>query len=109
MAQFCVAQVACGNTEQAEALAEQLVRQQYAACVNIIPNIKSFYLWEGRLEKSDELLLIIKTRHDLIDDLVAFIQKEHGYDTPEIIILPIQGGSKDYLNWLDKSMDRIPS
>ncbi len=109
MTQFCVVQVTCGNTEQAEALAEQLVRQQYAACVNIIPNIKSYYLWEGRLEKSDEILLIIKTRQNLIDDLVVFVKKEHGYDMPEIIALPIQGGSKDYLNWLDKGMDRISS
>lgn len=95
--------VSCGNQEEAETIAERIVTERLAACVNIIGAghpVKSFYLWEGNLQKDSELLLLIKTKPDLLSKLQERILALHSYTTPELIALPVAGGSNAYLTWV---------
>lgn len=84
----------------AETLAESLVSAKMAACVNIVPNVSSVYRWQEKIEKSDELLLIVKTRRGLVRDLIEHVRKNHPYEVPEIIAYPIEEGNEPYLHWL---------
>ncbi len=84
----------------AEKIAETLVREHLAACCNIVPHVTSIYFWEGRVQKDAEVLLIIKTSELKYEALEQRIKALHSYTVPEIIALPIENGSEEYLNWI---------
>ncbi len=90
----------CESAEQAEKLARALVEQRLAACVNIIPGMRSVYRWKGAIEDTGEFLLLIKSRRDLFDQMRLEIEKQHSYEVPEVIALPIVEGAENYLEWL---------
>lgn len=84
----------------AEKIAKALIDKRLGACVQIMGPFKSVYRWKGRIEKTLEWACVIKTRKMLYKKVEAAIRKIHPYDIPEIITVPITGGSKDYLKWL---------
>ena len=90
----------CASEEEAEKLARLLVGQRVAACVNVIPAIRSYYRWEGAIESAAECLLVIKSSRERFGELKAAIEKAHSYEVPEIIALPIVEGAGKYLAWL---------
>jgi periplasmic divalent cation tolerance protein len=92
------------NRETAEHIAETLVSEQLAACVNIIPGIVSVYRWKETIEKDEELLLLIKTTGNSYASLEQRIQALHPYELPEIIAVPIQTGQTDYIQWIENSL-----
>lgn len=94
-----VALVAC-PVEQADRLAGLLVEQQHAACVNIVPAVRSVYVWDGAVQRDDEALLVIKTTVDRVGPIDAVLAEHHPYDVYELITLPITSGNADYLAWL---------
>lgn len=98
---------ACGSAEEAERVARHLVEKRVAACVNIVPSAHSFYWWEGQLENAQEHLLIAKTRGDRLAAFEAELKSVHSYQTPEMIALPIEHGSAEYLAWIDHELDMI--
>jgi periplasmic divalent cation tolerance protein len=83
----------------AQKLARGLVEERLAACVNAIPGVKSFYRWQGKLQADTEIQLIIKTRSERFDELAAWISTNHPYEVPEIIAIPADRVSNDYLAW----------
>ena len=85
---------------EAEGIADALVGDRKAACVNVVPQVCSKFWWQGRIDSAEEALLVIKTRADLLDELIALVKRNHSYEVPEIVALPIIGGSQDYLDWL---------
>ena len=92
------------SVEVGQKIADTLVDQGLAACVNIISPINSIYLWQGKKQSEEESLLIVKTTQDLfLKKLVPAVQEIHPYDVPEIIALPIVFGSENYLDWIDES------
>ena len=93
------------NIEEAENLAERIVTAKLAACVQILPAMKSVYIWEGKISKDAENLLLIKTLEAKFDELEKFIQTNHSYDVPEIVAIPAEKVSKNYLNWLNESLN----
>lgn len=84
----------------AERLAEHLVSTRLAACVNIVSGITSVYRWEGKVQKDDEVLMVVKSRPERWGEIEEAMEKEHPYDTPEVIHLAIADGSEKYLKWL---------
>ncbi len=93
--------VTAGSHEEAEVIADVLLEQYKAACVNIIPAVDSHFRWEEKLETGQEALLIIKTRASLVEEVTNLVKTVHSYDVPEVIALPIIGGNPEYLAWID--------
>jgi periplasmic divalent cation tolerance protein len=98
----CVVYVTAPAGDKAEAVAREVVKRRLAACVNIVPSVKSIYRWEGKMTEDNESLLIIKTKKSLLKKLINQVVLIHPYDVPEIIALPIIDGHKPYLDWLKK-------
>jgi periplasmic divalent cation tolerance protein len=98
-----VVYVTVPNEDEANRLSEALVNERLAACVNVIPRIRSVYRWEGRVQTDDELLLMIKTTGDRFPELEQRVLQLHSYGTPEVIALRIERGSSDYLGWLHEA------
>jgi periplasmic divalent cation tolerance protein len=92
--------VTTGSWEEAEAIGGSLVGERLAACVNIVPGITSIYRWQGEVQRDQEWLLVVKSRRDVLDELVNRVRELHSYDLPETIALPLVGGSAPYLAWL---------
>lgn len=93
------------NEDEGAAIARTLVQERLAACVNIIGPIRSIYRWQEKVEDEREVLLIAKTRKRLFASLLERVRELHSYTVPEIIALPIAGGSEDYLKWLGEATD----
>ena len=90
------------SNDEADKIADVLVSRRKAACVNIVPQVRSRFWWQGKIESEEEALLIVKTRSALLDEVIGLVKANHSYEVPEVIALPISGGSEDYLNWLDE-------
>ena len=90
----------CGSPEEADRIARALVSKRLAACVNILPGVKSIYRWKDGIEDATELLLVIKSSRALFDELRAEIEKVHSYEVAEVIAVQIVEGSEAYMEWL---------
>ena len=91
---------------EGEILAEQLVEARLAACVQIIPQITSVYVWEGKIEKETEQLLLIKTSEEKYAEVEDLIRKLHSYDVPEIVAIDPARVSQPYRNWLESTISK---
>ena len=96
--------VTCANKKQAKLISTKLVENRLAACVNVLDKIKSFFRWEGKIYRLDEVLLIIKSERKNLQRIIKLVKSMHSYDVPEIIALPIIGGYRPYLRWIDESV-----
>ena len=84
----------------AEAIGARLVEHGLAACVNIIPGLISIYVWQGERQRDAETAMIIKTRADLADAVIADVLRQHPYSNPALVVLPIIAGSVDFMAWI---------
>lgn len=95
----------CPDRDTARQLAEQLVGQHLAACVNIVPGLESIYTWQGKVERDNEVLLIIKTRQDRYAQVEETLLQHHPYELPEILRVSLTGGLRGYLHWIDNALE----
>lgn len=93
--------ITASNEKEAHNIADSLLKKKKAACVNILPGVNSLFRWEGKIESTQESVLLVKTKASLFCELEEVVKKTHSYEVPEIIALPIIAGSEDYLRWLD--------
>ena len=93
------------NQAEAETLAEKIVNARLAACVQVLPEMKSFYFWEDEVQKEPEHLLLIKTLPEKFEELEEFIQSNHSYTVPEIVALPAERVSASYLDWMKEYLN----
>lgn len=88
------------SDDHAARLARGLVDARLAACVNVVPNVRSYYRWQGAVQVDDEVQLVIKTAPARLSAVQAYLAQHHPYDVPEVLALPVSGGSPSYLAWL---------
>ncbi len=88
------------SVDAAMVVGRALVEERLAGCINILPDMTSIYVWEGKIEEASETVLIAKTIAGRAEDCVTFIRARHSYGVPAILVLPVIGGSADYLEWL---------
>ncbi len=100
MSEIRVVLITAPDAVCAETLSRALLDERLAACVNVVPGVRSFYRWEGAIREDSELLLLLKTRKDLADALAARVKELHPYELPEVLELPASGGSEAYLDWV---------
>ena len=104
--EFVVVLVTAGSAEEAAKIGRALVDERLAACANVLGPIRSIYRWQGAVEDATEHLLLLKARAADLAALEAEVRARHSYDVPEVLALPIRGGSAAYLAWLAESTDR---
>jgi len=100
----CLVLTTCPDAATAQLIADAVVEQGRAACVNIIPSLRSVYMWKGALERAEEQLLLIKTTQAVYPALEQAIRTLHPYELPEIIAVPLAAGLPDYLDWISASV-----
>ncbi len=88
------------DRRSADRLASALVRQKLAACVSVLGPVRSVYRWKGRVERAREMLLVVKTARSRCPALERFVRRNHPYEVPEVLCLPVTRGSSAYLSWL---------
>lgn len=96
--------VTASSKREARKIAQALIKQKAAACVNIIDKIESLFRWQGRLDSAKEALLIVKSTKDRLNRIITIVKANHSYQVPEIIAMPIIAGDKPYLRWIDESL-----
>lgn len=92
------------TVDEARRLGRVLVEEKLAACATVIPQVESIYHWHGQVEMSGEAMLLLKTETDKLGELQARLMALHTYDTPEFLVLPVEAGSAEYLDWLHRSI-----
>ena len=102
---YAVVLVTAPDLKTARALAKAALEARLVACANLVPRIESHYWWQGKLESSAEVLLVFKTTRSRLRALEKVIVANHPYDTPEFVVLPVTGGNKSYLDWVNQSCD----
>jgi periplasmic divalent cation tolerance protein len=103
MAEDILVLITASSGEEAATIAGALVSEHIAACVNILPGVRSIFFWEGGTQEARETLLICKTRQPLLEKLISRVKSLHSYAVPEVIAVPIIAGSRDYLDWVRES------
>lgn len=102
---FVVIFITAKDGGEAQRIARLLLEQKKAACVNIVPQVASSFWWQGRIDSAAESLLVVKTEARLLEDIIRLVKANHSYAIPEIIALPVIGGSQDYLDWIAGSLE----
>lgn len=95
-----------GTEEQAYLIAREIVARRQAACVNIVPGIRSIYRWKGKICKDGELMLVVKTLEKEFDAVAATIRELHSYELPEILSFTVSHGERGFLDWIAGSVDK---
>ena len=98
--EFLLVQTSCPDKESAVALAQEIIKKKVAACVNVLPEVTSFYEWKGDVKQDSEILLLIKTQKSRYLDLQAVICESHPYELPEVIAVTITDALPEFLSWI---------
>ncbi|HEX3857913.1 MAG TPA: divalent-cation tolerance protein CutA [Verrucomicrobiae bacterium] len=101
-AKFAIVLVTAPDLNTARALAKAALKSKLIACANLVPKIESHYWWQGKIKSGTEVLLILKTQKSKLPALETLILAKHPYDTPEFLVLPLNSGSKKYLDWIGR-------
>lgn len=96
--------ITCQNKKEAKRISLKLLKNRLAACVNILDKVESFFWWQGKIDRAGEVLLIIKSQKTKLPRIIKLVRSLHSYEVPEIIALPIAGGYKPYLRWINASI-----
>ena len=97
------------DIDAARQFGAQLVEAQLVACVNLVPGVESIYRWKGKVEKEPEIIAVMKTTENRLEDLEAWVQGKHPYYEPEFLVLPVDAGASGYLGWVRESVGREES
>lgn len=100
---YIIVLVTAKDKKEAEKISRGLLEAKLIACANIVAGVQSLFWWQGKIDSSKEVLLILKTKKNLFKKVLAQVKSLHSYQVPEVIALPLVSGSKDYLDWIGSS------
>ena len=101
---YIIILVTVANKQEAEKIAQQLLRAKLIACANIIDSISSIFRWSGQIEKAEECLVLMKSSMEMFEEIAETVKELHSYDVPEILALHLVDGSKAYFEWIDSCL-----
>lgn len=101
---YIVIFITAGNKQEAQKIAQALIKLHLAACVNIIAKVNSVFFWKSKVDQAKEVLLMVKSKKNKLPKIIKLVKSLHSYQVPEIIALPVIGGDKPYLRWMDASV-----
>jgi len=101
---YIIILVTVANKQEAEKIAQQLLKAKLIACANIIDSISSIFRWSGQIEKAEECLVLMKSRRDLFEDITKTVKELHSYEVPEILAFSLVAGSKAYFEWMNSCL-----
>jgi periplasmic divalent cation tolerance protein len=101
---YLVIFITCSKKQEAIKIGKALLKARLVACVNIVDKVESYFWWKGKIAREKERLLIAKSTRGKLDKIIKVVKSLHGYLVPEIIGLPVSGGNKTYLDWIDDSI-----
>ncbi|MFA6583372.1 MAG: divalent-cation tolerance protein CutA [Elusimicrobiaceae bacterium] len=101
--EYSVTMITVPDQKTADAISGEVLNRKLAACVSLTPGVKSTYWWQGKLETSAEIIMLIKSRRNLFPELMLEIRNLHPYKTPEVITFNIEDGNTEYLDWIGAS------
>lgn len=101
---FSIVLTTVKNRVEAKRISEALVSEKLAACVSAVPNVSSVYRWQGKVKRSSEVMLIMKTSAKKLDKLMKRVKELHSYEMPEILVLKVDRGLPQYLKWMEESL-----
>jgi len=104
MSDYVVVFVTASSNEEAERIATELLERKLVACANLAPHVTSLFWWEGKIDRAEEVLIIMKTLRARLEEVTEAVVAAHSYEVCEVIALPIEGGSVPYLRWIDESV-----
>ncbi len=96
--------VTTSSKQEAENIAQKLLEHKLIACANIVGPVSSHFHWSGKIERAEEYLILMKSRSDLLGEISKAVDELHSYDVPEVLCLPVVGGSEGYLGWLEATL-----
>lgn len=102
---FALIYITTSSEEESSMIGHELVSERLVACANVVSEIKSFYWWQGNLEKDQESVLLVKSLVSKVDEIIKRVKELHGYENPCVVALPIINGSEDYLNWIKEEVE----
>ena len=98
---YIIVLITCAKKQEATKIMKALLEKKLVACVNIVDKVESFFWWKGKIDRAQECLLIAKSTRAKLDKITKVVKSLHSYEVPEIIGLPVAGGNKTYLDWID--------
>ncbi|HHY00539.1 MAG: divalent-cation tolerance protein CutA [Methanobacterium sp.] len=101
---YSIVYITTSDSEEAQQIAKNLLKEKIIACANIIPVMESIYWWEGELEEDVESILLVKTSSKLVNKVIERVKEIHSYQTPCALEIQIKSGSKEYLDWLENAL-----
>jgi periplasmic divalent cation tolerance protein len=105
MSKYVVLEVTTSGEEESTLIGKTVVEERLAACANVVPEISSYYWWKDALQEDRESILFLKTKERCVEKLIKRVTELHGYENPAIIVLPIKGGGRNYLEWIEEVID----
>jgi periplasmic divalent cation tolerance protein len=103
---YIIILITASNKKEARKIVQALLNKRLVACVNIVDGIDSFFWWQGKIDHAKETLLIVKSKKEKLPKIIRLVKSLHSYEVPEIIAMPIIGGNRPYLKWIDESLRR---
>lgn len=100
---LCVVITTFETIDSARQFGTHLIESQLAACVNLVPGVESIYRWKEKVEQENEIIALIKTRREKLDELERRFQEKHPYEEPEFVVIDVEAGSSGYLDWIRKN------
>jgi periplasmic divalent cation tolerance protein len=101
---YSIIYITTSGVLESKKIAKILLEDKLACCINIIPSIESLYLWNGKIEEDSESIMVVKTKSVLVDELIKMVENVHSYETPCILEITINNGSKNYLKWMETEL-----